>query len=166
MMSTQRVMAEIILEIPSGNARPEMLLRAGEALRSAMGSQVGMPPGLPAARDFRENTSTYQSSTGRLFQAAEGCVFAQIECLLEHPAQGAGPAGLLSAARLIEAAMAEFGATRALYGSCGVAESGVQDRFEARFWSPDALNELLIVAEMARYGLSAPLYSQKKHTRD
>jgi hypothetical protein len=65
---------------------------------------------------------------------------------------GGGTEDFDIAEKLVEFAIPAYGASRALFGSTGVAESGMLDRFEARFWSPESAEKLRAISKMYRPG--------------
>ena len=149
MVSTQRFMAVGRIEVPGGMDGEEICKRA-EALKGLCAAIAHFPEDLAAAR--AEEKKTVASSTGRLFECAHGCQWIKLEWRLEHPANGSGAADLESAKVVLEKAMEVFGASRALYGSSGVAERGMQEDLESRWWSDSAFEHLKAIAAKGRVG--------------
>lgn len=149
MVSTQRFMAVGLVEAPGSLDGDEIKKRA-EALRGLCAGMARFPEGLAAAG--REEKKTVASSTGRLFECAPGCQWIKLEWRLEHPANGSGAADLELARAVLEKAMEIFEAKRALYGSSGVAEKGMEADLESRWWSAAAFDGLKAVAAKGRVG--------------
>jgi hypothetical protein len=151
MTSTQRIMTVILLEVPAAMPN-EAIVSAGASLRQAFGAQAGMPPGMAPARVEDPPKTVYSCSTGKRFSAAPGCQFLRLEVRLAHPVTGGGSDDFDIAEKVVEFAIHAYGASRALFGSTGVAESGMQERFEARFWSPESAAKLRAISTMYRPG--------------
>lgn len=149
MVSTQRFMAVGRIEAP-GSLDGEEIGRRAELLRGLCSELAHFPEGLATAAS--EGKKTVASSTGRLFECAPGCQWIKLEWRLEHPANGSGSADLESAKVVLEKALEVFGASRAWYGSSGVAEKGMEADLEARWWSATAFDGLKAVAAKGRVG--------------